>query len=87
MDYIWKKRNLEVCIWGLVVTAGNMWFQFSRIWKPMTFEDGLLASIYMMGSFASLLSFILYFKKKADTVFVTLIYISVRQCNRLYDFE
>ena len=71
-----------------------------EIWNPMTFEDRVLASIYMIGSFASsliasllitsLLSFILYFKKKADTIFMTLIYIfyiSVRQCNRLYDFE
>ena len=72
-------------------------YAFIFEWTPaLTTEDrspplGIIFSCfmlaYMMGSCASLLSFVLYFKKKADTIFMTLIYISVRQCIRLYDFE
>lgn len=37
MAYIWRKRMVEACLWIVLVSAGNMWYQYSFIVNPKTF--------------------------------------------------
>ena len=70
-----------------MITSSNFGFQLTKIMNPKTFEDRLIASIYMIGSGLSILSFIQYYKKKYDTIFYTMIYIALRNNLRLLDLE
>ena len=41
----------------------------------------------MIGGILSTISFILYYKRKADTVFYTMIYVGIRNGARMMDLE
>ena len=46
-----------------------------------------MASIYMIGSVFTLISLVLYYTKKADTIYYLVIYSTIRSGIRLVDFE
>ena len=54
---------------------------------PKTLEERICNSLYMIGSAMSILSFTLYFKKKLDAIYLTMIYVALRNTLRLVDLE
>lgn len=87
MENFWNKRKLEACGWGILVTLSNFTYQMNTILNPKTEEGRFIASLYMIGSVMSTLSFILFFKKKADTIYLTMLYLTFRNLMRIIDFE
>ena len=69
IESYWEKRKYDVCAWGVVLTASNVLNQIVNILKPKSFEERIIAPIYMIGSVVSMLNFILYFKRKSDFIF------------------
>lgn len=55
--------------------------------NPMTDEHYMMAVIYMIGSFLNVLSLVLYYTKKADTIYYLIIYSILRNGIRLFDIE
>lgn len=87
MECFWFKRKLEACTWGAFVTLSNVTYQMNTILNPNTDEGLIIATVYMIGSVMSALSFILYLKKKADIIYLTMLYITIRNALRLFDLE
>lgn len=69
MESYWEKRKYEACIMGLTVTISNMCIQMINILYPKSFEERIVVPVYMIGSIFSLMSFILYFKRRSDFIF------------------
>ena len=87
LNCFWEKRKKDACAWGFMITTSNALYQLINLVKPKTYEARYLASIYMIGSVLSYLSFGLYYYKKADCLYYTVIYDTFRNAFRMLDLE
>ena len=69
IESYWEKRKYDVFVCGVMITASNIINQINNIIRGITFEERIIAPIYMIGSVVSVFSFILYFKRRSDTLF------------------
>ena len=83
----WEKRKREASAWGLLLTTSNTIYALISLLKPPTKESRYMAIIYMIGSVISYMSFALYYSKKADSIYLTTIYYTMRNSLRMIDLE
>ena len=87
MDRFWANRKHDACIWGMCLTLINIMFQTINLFRPKTDQDFIMSSIYMIGSMMSATSFVLYYKKRFDTIYYTMIWVCIRNSIRILDLE